>query len=181
MCTARVILLPRKDPVAFGLNEVKLFSLANNETTAIPTSKLAAVMSSQLHPTTNEYAAAHCIDGDTGPGPKGAAACQVTGDEKSPQLNVTFPCDTGKALDTIVKVEVYNRLDCCQNWLEDFELQLIDADNSTVAKAFPFGRKRDNYTFPGAHARARSGTLAFSLGWETSCPPALPLSLQPAN
>lgn len=145
-CTARIVLKPGIAPGwPLGLNEIRFIDHGGN---ALAIGDLIAVLSSQRDPNTTNYKADNCIDGDTGPGASKTAACQVADDDKNPQLNVTFMCDTGKALDTVSRVEVYNQVACCQDRITHYQLQLINSDGS-VAQTFPFDTRQDEYTFPG--------------------------------
>lgn len=111
---------------------------------------LTAVLSTQLDAANStKFAAANCVDGGTGPGDSGQVACSTDGGDPSPRLDVTFPCDSRTSVGALSKVEVFNRAGCCQDWLTLYQLQLIDADGTTVARAFLFNTTQANYTFAG--------------------------------
>lgn len=162
MCMARVKRPDRADFVGLlALDEIVIFDKASE---AIPPSKLSAVISSQPDSNSTRYAAANCIDGNTGAGYGGGPACQVAEDDENPHLDVLFPCVTGKAMDTVSRVDVYNRVDGLGSGIEYYVLQLIDAGGSTVAKTYSLEPNQDKWTLPGGRAHLFAGV-------ESSPPP----------
>lgn len=110
-----------------GMAEVRLFTATGMQYTR---SQLNATMSSVLAPV---YGPDSCLDGNVN------TLCHT--DDSNAWLSVTYPCKDG-----LSRVEVVNRVDCCQSRILQFRMRALAADGaSDLALPYTFSSTQAFY------------------------------------
>lgn len=102
-----------------NIAEVQLYNAGG---VLIPTSSLTPTLSTTLLP----YVAAWCVDGNLN------TFCHTNFDT-APMLSIGYPCSGG-----LSRVHVFNRVDCCQSRIAQFQLQFTNGAGEAVGSTYTF-------------------------------------------
>jgi hypothetical protein len=125
-----------QEATIINLSEVSLWNAAGQ---AIPIHDLVAQMSSMRWP----FEPNRCIDGtnsslllaDT------SSFCHTSQSDRNPRLTVFYPCSQG-----LSRVEISNRVDCCQDRILDFQMRVMDTSGNDVLPIYKFDVEQQTYS-----------------------------------
>ncbi len=143
----QVVIRPTVPPGTESLNlgEVQLFARDGSQ---LPPSQLKMSLSSTL---LDIYNANKCNDGDTSGNPP--SICHSNGPAGT--LTVEYTCPTGVS-GSLARVVVFNRADCCQERINLYTLDFINAQRRTD-QTFVFSGGSSTYTIPVVGERCMGG------------------------